>query len=239
MNNIKTLALATTFTVLTGCQQTVVTDSNNTIVGSGILSEQARSIDTFTGVNLSGAFNATIDSCSDGIRLSGDDNILPLIQTEVSDQILYVFSDSNYESEELINVDICAGSLTSVAAAGANQVTVNVELADADLDISGASDLTAADITGENLDIELSGASSATISGASTSMNADLSGSSALDARQLQNDTTVLVATGASVARISANQISGSLSGASQLFINQDASISVLTNGASSITLTE
>ncbi|HWS99418.1 MAG TPA: head GIN domain-containing protein [Pyrinomonadaceae bacterium] len=129
--------------------------------GSGKTKAEKRSLSGFKAVNISGAFEVEIVAQKEaGVELEGDDNLLPLVRTEVNDGVLSIFNDRSYSTSDAIRVRISVPQLDAVSTSGASDIVVtNVKSDDFNVSTSGAGSLK---ISGEarTLDLEISGAGS-------------------------------------------------------------------------------
>ena len=63
--------------------------SSSNVVGSGKSKEEIRNVSAFDSIELQGSGNVVIEqNGKEGVTVSGDDNIVPLITTTVKDKVL-------------------------------------------------------------------------------------------------------------------------------------------------------
>src|SRR5215475_1895770 len=102
MKILKSLSMAFVI-VLAGCNLSIGASG---VKGSGIMKTEKRSLAPFDSIEAS--FHGSIQAHTqgrEGLEISGDDNITPLITTEVNNGILYIRSSKEYKSDKLeINV---------------------------------------------------------------------------------------------------------------------------------------
>ncbi len=146
---LSVLALAT------GCRHVIHDD----VKGSGNRVIQKREVPAFTSISTEGAFDIEVVCQKDqSLQLEGDDNILALISTEVSNGVLRLRPKTSYSIEDSIVVKITIPNLEGLSASGAGNVDVTgMKNAKFEVDISGAPTLTASGETSE-LRIEANGA---------------------------------------------------------------------------------
>src|SRR3954471_19334485 len=77
------------------------------IAGSGNRKTEKRELKSFNAIESSGAYEVSI-TCQKPVsfEIEADDNILPLIKTEVRDGILYITSDQEYHTSKSPNLRI-------------------------------------------------------------------------------------------------------------------------------------
>jgi hypothetical protein len=70
--------------------------STNIIEGNGRLRNEVRNVDRYTSIEVFGSYELdVISQLSPSLEISGDDNILPLITTEVRGNTLYIHVERN------------------------------------------------------------------------------------------------------------------------------------------------
>lgn len=187
--------------------------------GSGIVKTEKRDLRDFTGVHAGGALELEITAGKEfSVELEADDNILPLIKTEVRNGILYFSVERRMKTRNRIFAKISMPELNN-------------------LDLSGASKAEVEDVRGENLTIEIGGASRLEIGGEINYLEADLSGASNLEAEELKTKTVKIGASGASGAEIFVTEdLKAKASGASKItFSGEPKNVEKKTSGASKI----
>ncbi len=129
------------------------------VKGSGNRVVQKRDVPAFTSISTEGAFDVEVVCQKDqSLQLEGDDNILPLITTEVSNGVLRLRPKSSYSVEDSIIVTITVPNLEGFSASGAGRMEVTgIKNAKFDVDINGAPTVSAEGETGE-LKIDANGA---------------------------------------------------------------------------------
>ncbi len=144
--------------------------------GSGKTKTETRELPAFTKVSLEGALRAEIAAGSPQlVELTGDDNIVPLIATEVSDAQLRVRPKQSVQPK----VDLVARIATPTLTA---------------LSVSGSAAVKVAGVSGDALAIDCSGSATVVATGTARKFTAHVSGAADIDATQLAaEDVTVKV----------------------------------------------
>jgi hypothetical protein len=127
--------------------------------GSGNRQTEKRELAPFKSVDASGAYEVNI-VCqqSQTFEIEGDDNILPIIKTEVTNGVLRIHSDQAYNSSKPIAIRISVPDLEKFTTAGAGDVHVSsVKNDQLVLSSTGASNIEASGQT-RFVDISTSGA---------------------------------------------------------------------------------
>src|SRR5215510_12907450 len=143
---------------LVGCNLNNTTDR---VKGSGIMKTEKRSLAPFDSLEVSCHGSIQVHSQGqEGLEISGDDNIIPLITTEVSGGILYIRSSKDYNSRDNLEIIVSAPDLKKFVFSGAGKANLsNVKNDRVEMSLAGAGSLTASGETKES-DITLSGAGS-------------------------------------------------------------------------------
>src|SRR5207253_9940603 len=129
------------------------------IAGSGNRKTEKRELKSFNAIDTSGAFEVTI-TCQKpaNFEIEADDNILPLIKTEVRDGILFVSNDQEYHSSRPVSLRITLPDLNSVSSHGAGQIKIAAaNSSDLRIESTGAASVEAAG-TAKSVTISSAGA---------------------------------------------------------------------------------
>jgi Putative auto-transporter adhesin, head GIN domain len=168
--------------------------------GSGHSITERRSVDAFKSIETSGIFHVIAVAQKDfGLEVEADDNLLPLITTDVRDGVLHIESEKHFKTASPVIVRVWAPDIEKV-------------------DVSGVSSLTLSNIKNSDLQIEGSGASKITVSGETAKLGIDISGAAKVFADELQAENAVIDASGASQISVNVSrEINSDLSGASKV----------------------
>lgn len=187
--------------------------------GSGNIKTEQRNVSEFNSVKVGGAIVVEITAQKDySLEVEGDDNILPLIKTEVDGDTLKISSEKGYTTSNPIKVRISAQNID-------------------DLDLSGASKVSIVNLDNESLNVDTSGASKISCEGKTKNLTVDMSGASHFESEKLSADIVSVDASGASKANVSVgSELKADLSGASKVvYFGNPTNIEKKTSGASSI----
>jgi hypothetical protein len=177
------------------------------ISGSGNIVTEKRDVSGFTSVEAGGIFKVEITAGRDfAVEVEADDNLLPVIKTEVSGGVLKIASDRHIRSHGPIVIRVSAPDIDGVEATGASTVSVaNLNNREFSIDSSGASKVSAAGETGK-LTLDISGASKVDASGLKAAdANIDASGASHVEVNAVEN--LFIDASGASRVTYSGNPV--------------------------------
>ena len=149
MLNKKTPSLATLVLVLCGCGTIPVEpqDDDTSIIGSGNVVTESRSVSGFAGVSLHGVARITIEQTSEEtLTITAEDNVIPVLLSNVRDGRLILGPEENikFETHAEIVYHLHVQNLSSIEINGviyADAVGIDTEALD--VDILGVSRLTA------------------------------------------------------------------------------------------------
>lgn len=168
------------------------------VKGSGNVVTETRDISGFKALDVSGVFNVEIVAQKEfSVQIEADDNLIPLIKTEVNDGVLEISTEERIKSSSKMTIRISAPDIEKIQASGvakvsltelknaalkidtsgASKVTVAGETRDLNIEVSGASKIEAANLNSVNADIEASGASKVSVN-VTGDLKADCSGAS-------------------------------------------------------------
>lgn len=173
---------------------------NSSVSGSGNSATEKRDVSDFRGINVGGVFLVETSAGKDfSVEVEADDNLLPLIKTEVRGGTLRLETEKKISSKNPIIVRISAPDIEN-------------------LNVSGASKVSIENISNENLTIDASGASKVSVAGESANLVIDVSGASKIAAENLKAENVAVDASGASSVEIfAANELKTDASGASNI----------------------
>jgi hypothetical protein len=212
-------AVAALILVATACQ--MVSESGNTVSGSGNIVTRAIQVTSFSKLEVTGSFTATVSvGNSESVSVRVDDNLVDSLGVGVSDDKLHVGLRSGTSVRNAtLEADVTVRSLESLEGSGASTIRLSSGLAADTMSItmSGASRLSGPIELGGG-SIGLSGASEAELSGSATTLDVTASGASRLDARELTIHELTIDLSGASEAEVTVTgSLSAGASGASTL----------------------
>ncbi len=131
------------------------------VKGSGVVKTEKRSLPPFSSLEISchGSIQVRFQELKN-LELTGDDNIIPLITTEVQGDTLYIRSSKEYEPKDKLEILVSTPDLKKFAFAGAGEAKLsNIKNERVEIAMRGAGNLSASGETKE-ADITLSGAGS-------------------------------------------------------------------------------
>jgi hypothetical protein len=207
------LLLMILISLVSGCHRI-----HSGIAGSGKLQKQKRDVGSFNSISTEGAFDLEI-VCQkpQSLEIEGDDNVLPLVSTEVSNNVLHIKNLRGYSVSEPITLRISVPDLEGISASGAGKI-----------EISG--------IKNEKFVIDASGAPTIKATGETKVLNVDASGAGKIDTHKLRAGRVVVESKGVSKVEVyAAEQLDVTVSGPSSVIYEGDAVVNKTVNGPGSV----
>ena len=187
--------------------------------GSGVRKTEKRDLPSFTAIETTGAFEVQV-TCQKpaSFEIEGDDNILPLIQTEVRNDVLRVSSTRRYSTRNPIALRITVPDLASVSSTGAGRFRVS-------------------DLKNESFEIHSTGAALVIVEGQSDNVKISSTGAGRIDTHDLRASKVEVTVTGvAAVDVYASDQLDVNVSGAGRVTYSGDAKVNKHVSGAGEVT---
>ena len=154
------------------------------VKGSGNVVSEKRDLAGFNAIEVGGVFEVEVVAQKEfSVEVEADDNLMPLIKTEVRNGKLEISSEKSIKSKSALKVRIGAPNIEN-------------------LEVSGASKLSLANVKNDSLKVDASGASKIQIDGETGNLDVELSGASKLEAENLKSENANVDGSGASKASI-------------------------------------
>jgi Putative auto-transporter adhesin, head GIN domain len=186
--------------------------------GSGVRKTEKRDLPSFTAIETTGAFDVQVTCQKPAtFEIEGDDNLLPLIRTEVRNGVLRVSSTQRYSTNSPISLRITVPDLASVSSTGAGKFTVS-------------------DLKNDNFEVHSTGAGMVTVDGQSNNVKISSTGAGKIDAHDLRASKVEVTVTGAaSVDVYASDQLDVNVSGAGRVTYTGDAKVNKHISGAGQV----
>lgn len=213
----KTICLLLLVTFGAGCH--MIGKFGGGVRGSGNRVTEKRDVPGFLSVEVSGAYEVEIVAQKErSLEITGDDNILPLVTTEVRGSVLHISSSKNYNVNRSITIKLTVPDLEGLSTSGASKISV-----------SG--------IKNANFKIDSSGASKLALAGETKKLNIGTSGASNIDAKDLHAEKVGVESSGAGYVSVYATeQLDATASGAAHIdYYGDPKTVNPEVSGAGSI----
>ncbi len=190
--------------------------------GSGVRKTEKRDLPAFTAIETSGAFEVEV-TCQKpaSFEIEADDNILPLIETEVKGGVLRVTTTKHYSSRGSIALRIAVPNLESVRSTGAGKFHIS-------------------DVKNDDFEIESIGAATVTASGQSKALKIRSTGAGKIDANDFRAQKADVTVTGAAGVEVNvSDELDVNVSGAGRVTYTGNPKVNKHVSGAGQVTKRE
>ena len=190
----------------------------NQVSGSGNRQKQKRELGSFTSISTEGAFHLEVVAQKPvALEIEADDNILPLVSTEVSNNVLHIKPSQTYSVSEPVIIRIAMPNLEGIKANGAGKI-----------DVAG--------LNNEKFEIDVNGAPAIKISGETKLVDIDTNGAAKIDTSKLRAARAVVESKGVSRVEVhAADQLDVTVSGPSSVIYSGDPVVNKTVNGPGSV----
>lgn len=160
----------------------------NAIRGSGVSKKESRTVGSFSKIDLSGSPDVEVAvGPATSVSVTGDDNILPIIETTVSGDTLRIDSKGSFNTSLGVKVSITVPTLDSAS-------------------ILGSGDIHVTGLKAGNMDAGVTGSGDLTLTGAVDRLSAKITGSGDVRAGDLAAKSVRVTVTGSGDATIRATE---------------------------------
>lgn len=228
------LVLALAVLVLAGC-------GTGLVVGSGKSTTEERQVSGFDRVELSfvGELNIT-QGDEEKLVITADDNIMPLITTEVSNGTLEIGSKSSIgvPTSSPIRFDLTVKNLRELQLSGAGAANVGKLKTDTlATRLSGAGSVKLTDLAADTLQAMLSGTGSLEASGKVNKLTVVLSGLGGFNGKELQSSAAKVTISGLGGAEVAASEsLDATVSGAGGVTYYGNPQVTKTVSGLGNVT---
>ena len=184
------------------------------VKGSGKRVTQKRDVGPFTAITADGAFDIEVACQKDpGLEVEADDNLLPLIETQVSGNTLHLRPTRNYSAEDPPKIKITVPNLEAFSANGAGKIQIT-------------------GVNNDKLQVSLNGAPTLTASGTTKMIGVDTNGAAKVDTHNLRAAHAVVDSKGVSKVDLGvSDQLDVTVSGPSHVTYKGDPVVNKTVHG--------
>ncbi len=189
-------------------------DMGSGVRGSGNRQTQTRQVAPFTSITAEGAFTIEVVCQKDlRVEVEGDDNVLPLVSTDVRSGVLQLSNTNSYSVNQPIVIKISVPNLEA-------------------LSVNGAGKLEITKLNNEKFEIDANGAPSINVSGSTKLLDLDTNGSASIDTHNLRAAKAVVDSKGVSKVDLGvSDQLDVTVSGPSQVTYRGDPVVNKTIHG--------
>jgi hypothetical protein len=184
------------------------------VKGSGKRELQKREIGPFTSISTEGAFNIEIVCGKDvSVEVEGDDNILPLVSSEIRGNVLRLTNTKSYSVDEPITFKISVPNLEAISADGAGKIQIT-------------------GVNNDKIQISSDGAPMITVAGTTKMVGVDSNGAAKIDTHNLRSAHAIVDTKGASKVDLGVcEKLDVNVSGVSQVTYRGDPVVNKTIHG--------
>ena len=191
------------------------------VEGSGNVKEESRNVGDFSSVSVGQGVSANISVGSKrSVTVSADDNIVPLVRTDVSNGRLSIgLSEGHIRTSRPIRVNVTTPELNAVAASGGSAVTVEGTTGSTfEAAGSGGAVLTINKAKADQINVSGSGGGRITLSGAAKELKVHMTGGTSIKAMDVPAASVSISGSGGAHAEVAASEsLEADLSGGAKV----------------------
>ena len=225
------------FVLFTSCREIF----GKRVRGNGHITRQARSLNGFTGVSVSGSIDVFLSSDSaQQVAVETDENIAEYVETRVEGGTLYISyrKGINPKPSKTVNVYVSAPAFKKLKASGACDINTQNKISSPDeinITLSGSSDAKL-ELNAPKVDADLTGACTVEIRGEAKDLDVNGTGSSDIKCFDLMAENAVIRISGAGDAEVYASvKLDVKVTGAGSVKYKGNAQVSQSVTGSGSV----
>ena len=213
-----------------------------TVVGSGAIVQETRSVTGATGVNMSSVADLTIEQgAPEELILQTDDNLIALILTGVQGGILVIRNAPGFDLQpsQMIEADLTLISIDSIRLSGVGSITVpDLTTTQLELTLSGVGDIDIFNLDAQSLDVLITGIGDISVDGQVDDQLITLTLGSIgdYDAENLTSETVdvEIAGSGSATVRVSIT-LNANITGSGSVFYHGSPFVTRTGNGSGSV----
>jgi Putative auto-transporter adhesin, head GIN domain len=210
-------------------------------VGSGNVKSETRVATGFQEIAVGGSMKVLLrQSGREGVEVSADDNVLPLIETRVSNGTLHIELKRNasYSLRNPVVVTVDFIALKGLSLGGSATITgANIKGGKLNVSIGGSGGVKLTDVQLSALDVSIGGSGSFAATGRSPKLTASVGGSGGILTEQLDADDVSVSVAGSGGAVVKANRtLDASVAGSGDVVYSGDAVAKTSKAGSGTVT---
>ncbi len=208
--------------------------------GSGVVETEEREVEGFSGIRATGIGDVRVrQTGTESVTVSAEDNILPLLVTEVRSGVLEIgFRDRiSVRTTEPVLVAVTVDDLDLVETSGSSTIVVeSLETEDLTLVTSGSGDLSVEDLSADEVTATTTGSGDIALAGSVARQSAESSGSGDVLACGLESDEADIDTSGSGNVEVSVgDRLIATASGSGSVRYVGDPDVSEDTTGSGDV----
>lgn len=208
--------------------------------GSGSVQVETRIATGFQAITVSGSINVVLRQGSrEGVEVSADNNLLPLIETRVENGTLHIRpkTGATYSTRNPVQVSVDLITLKSLSVGGSGEVSAQVlKTHKIDVTIGGSGGVQFADLQTRTLELAIGGSGSFSAKGRAGKVAISVGGSGGVLADELEADDVSVAVGGSGGAIVEAKRrLDVSIAGSGNVVYSGEAVVSKSLAGSGSV----
>lgn len=197
--------------------------NNKKIKGNGNVITEKRTTSDYDAIAVGGSFDVVLVKGTEGnITLKGEENIIPLIETEISGGTLKINykKNTNVRTTRRMVVTVTVTEIESIALGGSGNITSKTDLKSDDFSVSlGGSGNIELDIDADETNVNIGGSGNIDLKGTTNNLKCAIAGSGSIRAYDLTtSEINATIAGSGSVKATVKNKIKANLIGSGSLY---------------------
>ncbi len=223
MKRISLIILVILSLVLAGCSEITFGNNSNMVRGSGNVVRETRPVSGFTSIALTCAGDVQLtQGDTDSLVIEAEDNILPLLVSEVNGSQLRLKTRPNtsYRTTRGVHFIITVKALNAIQRSASGNVDASeITTSSFNLVLNGSGNVNLAGLQASSLTVEVTGSGNANVGGGQAGqLTASLHGSGDFTAPNLESQSAQVTVTGSGMARVwTKSTLSATVSGSGDL----------------------
>jgi hypothetical protein len=215
-------------------------ESSDRIVGSGWLETERRSVPSFTAIEVEGSGNVILSQgLLQSVSVESDDNILPVIKTEVIGNVLHLGFERGTRISRMTKLEfrITIAEITGITISGSGDVRADTTLRSdrLSLDIRGSGGIES-DIDAGRLACGISGSGDIDVRGRAERLAVTINGSGSVRASELRSAEVEVSINGSGSSSVNASDsLTADLSGSGSVEYRGDPKMTLKASGSGSV----
>jgi len=211
-----------------------------TVDGNGILKSEVRSVGEMTKIKLVGQLDVFVMQGSPGIKVEGDENILPYVETRVDNGWLEIKTKEhvNIQSHNPVKVYVTTRGISDLKVAGSGNITCDKKFSSGNnmsFSITGSGNITA-DINAPAVDADITGSGNLYIKGETRNADISVTGSGNYESPNLKAENAAVKISGSGNASLFADMdLKATITGSGDIKYSGNAEVEKHIAGSGSV----
>lgn len=188
------------------------------IAGSGNAKSEVRQVGAFSAIDIAGAIDTDVAIAGDShVEISGDDNLVPLITTELHGETLEIGTHQSMRPKLPLVAHVTAPRISAVHVSGSGNITIH-------------------GVHGDNLTVSISGSGNIRGDGTVQQLTAKVNGSGDLELDQLAAERASVTISGSGDAKLAVGKsLDVTINGSGDVSYRGDPEVRKQINGSGSV----